>query len=62
MTEDFDSQDVDLDRPSGVKDVSASPTEKTSVIFDKSDYADLNNSNTDDPLDNFIDNGEDGTS
>ena len=37
------------------------PAEKVSVIFDQSDYADLNNESLGDPLDNLID-GEDGTS
>jgi len=42
-------------------DVSGTIVEKVSVIFDHSDYTDMDNENPDDPLDNYIDN-EDTTS
>ena len=52
---------ADINRVTHEGNVSTSPADKVSVIFDHSDYADLNNENSDDPLDNFID-GDDSTS
>ena len=53
---------ADLDPLTDQGNVSTSPAEKISVIFDQSDYADLNNESPVDSLDSLIDNGEDSTS
>ena len=58
---DSKTPDADLARADRDGDVSISPAEKINVIFDHSDYADLNNENSGDPLDNFID-GDDSSS
>jgi hypothetical protein len=61
LTVEHEAQVADVDRVTHEGDVSTSPAEKINVIFDHSDYADLNNENSGDPLDNLID-GEDSTS
>ena len=61
LTADSKTPDADLARADRDGDVSTSPAEKINIIFDHSDYADLNNDSSGDPLDNLID-GEDSTS
>jgi len=61
LTVESDSPVADLDRATFEGEVSTSPDGKVSVIFDHSDYAELDNDSSGDPLDNLID-GEDSTS
>jgi hypothetical protein len=61
LTVEHEAQVADVDRVTHEGDVSTSPAEKINVVFDHSDYADLDNENSGDPLDNLID-GEDSTS
>jgi hypothetical protein len=50
-----------FDRITHEGDVSSTAAEKINVVFDHSDYTDMDNENSGDPLDNLID-GEDSTS
>ena len=52
---------ADFDRVTHEGDVSSTAAEKVNIIFDHSDYAELDNDSSGDPLDNLID-GEDSTS
>ena len=52
---------ADFDRITHEGDISSTAVEKVSVIFDHSDYTDLDNGSPGDPLDNHID-GEDTSS
>jgi hypothetical protein len=61
LTVEHEAQVADVDRVTHEGDVSTSPAEKINVVFDHRDYADLDNENSGDPLDNLID-GEDSTS
>jgi hypothetical protein len=61
LTVEHEAQVADVDRVTHEGDVSTSPAEKINVVFDQSDYTDLDNENSGDPLDNLID-GDDSSS